>query len=107
VPRWGGDNCSAQEQFFWPHLLNNFLLNGAPVKNLLKLKRWEAGMKQYELANRLGCSASYLSMVENGRLEPPEEFKEKVAATLNLNVDDLFPAGKPNSKSVFANYFIS
>jgi putative transcriptional regulator len=64
------------------------------VKNLLKLKRWEAGMKQYELANRLGCSASYLSMVENGRLEPTPEFKDKVAATLNLNVEDVFPEKK-------------
>jgi hypothetical protein len=25
-----GGNCSVQEQFFWPHKLNNILLNGAP-----------------------------------------------------------------------------
>lgn len=77
------------------------------VKNLLKLKRWEAGMKQYELANRLKCSASYLSMVENGRLEPPLEFKEKVAATLNLSVEDIFPEKKADYNiSVLANFAV-
>lgn len=64
------------------------------MKNLLKIKRWEAGIKQYELANKLQCSAPYLSMVENGRLEPPEEFKERVAAIFNLTVDELFPDGR-------------
>ena len=60
------------------------------MKNLLKVRRWEVGIKQYELASRLGCSASYLSMVENGRIEPEEEFKEKAATILNLGVDILF-----------------
>ncbi len=78
------------------------------MKNLLKLKRWEAGMKQYELANRLGCSASYLSMVENGRLEPTQEFKDKVAATLNLNVEDIFPKKKAEyNNSMLAHYIVS
>lgn len=61
------------------------------MKNLLKIKRWEAGMRQYELASLLRCSASYLSMVENGRLEPPDEFKIKAAAALQIEVEALFP----------------
>lgn len=61
------------------------------MKNLLKLKRWENGLKQYELANRLDCSAPYLSMVENGRVEPTEEFKHRVAAIFNVPVHELFP----------------
>lgn len=61
------------------------------MKNLLKVKRWEAGMKQYELAIKLSCSAPYLSLVENGRVDPSDEFKAKVAATLNLKVEELFP----------------
>lgn len=78
------------------------------MKNLLKLKRWEAGMKQYELANRLGCSASYLSMVENGRMEPTQEFKDKVAATLNLNVEDVFPEKKTEyNNGVLAHYVVA
>ncbi len=73
------------------------------MKNLLKLKRWEAGMKQYELANRLGCSASLLSMVENGRTEPTVEFKEKAAAILNLDADVLFPKKVPDHKGMLAH----
>lgn len=61
------------------------------MHNQLKIKRWEAGIKQYELANLLGCSASYLSMVENGRVEPLKEFKAKAAQILNLEIEVLFP----------------
>jgi DNA-binding XRE family transcriptional regulator len=61
------------------------------MKNFLKVKRWEAGMKQYELASILRCSAPYLSMVENGRIDPSEEFKQAVANLLSLSVDEIFP----------------
>ncbi|MFQ5648507.1 MAG: helix-turn-helix transcriptional regulator [bacterium] len=61
------------------------------MKNRLKIKRWEMGVKQYELASKLKCSAPYLSMVENGRVEPTDEFKEKVAAVLKVSVYELFP----------------
>jgi DNA-binding XRE family transcriptional regulator len=60
-------------------------------RNKLKIKRWEAGLKQYELAFLLGCSAPYLSMVENNRAEATTEFKRKAAAIFETTVDDLFP----------------
>lgn len=60
------------------------------MQNLLKIKRWESGIKQYELAILLGCSSTYLSMVENGRIEPTESFKIKVAEIFNVPVDELF-----------------
>lgn len=61
------------------------------MKNLLRIKRWQAGLKQYELAEILQCSPPYLSMVENGRVEATEDFKRKAATALNSTVDDLFP----------------
>ena len=61
------------------------------MKNLLKVRRWEAGMKQYELATKLNCSAPYLSLVENGRVDPPEEFKALAAQLFNLCVEEIFP----------------
>ena len=61
------------------------------AKNLLKVRRWEAGLKQYELAYMLGCSAPYLSMVENNRVEPTEEFKRRAAAIFEVPVSELFP----------------
>lgn len=60
------------------------------MKNLLKIKRWEAGMKQYELAMLLECSSTYLSMVENGRVEPTEKFKKKVAKIFEVSTTDIF-----------------
>ncbi|MDZ7723098.1 MAG: helix-turn-helix transcriptional regulator [candidate division KSB1 bacterium] len=60
------------------------------MKNLLKVKRWEAGIKQYELAMLLGCSSTYLSMVENGRIEPTEKFKLKVARVFDVPESDIF-----------------
>ena len=39
------------------------------MRNILKVKRWESGLKQYELAFLLGCSSTYLSLVENNRVE--------------------------------------
>ncbi len=60
------------------------------MKNLLKVKRWEAGLKQYELAFLLGCSSTYLSLVENNRIEATREFKKKAAEIFNVNVEDIF-----------------
>lgn len=60
------------------------------MKNLLKVKRWEAGLKQYELAFLLGCSSTYLSLVENNRIEATKEFKKKAAEIFSVNVEDIF-----------------
>ena len=61
------------------------------MKNLLRIKRWQVGLKQYELAERLQCSPPYLSMVENGRVEATDDFKRKAANALNTTIEELFP----------------
>ena len=63
------------------------------MKNLLKVKRWEAGLKQYELAFLLGCSSTYLSLVENNRIEATAEFKKKAAEIFSVPVEDIFLKG--------------
>ena len=63
------------------------------MKNILKIKRWERGIKQYELAILLGCSSTYLSMVENDRIDPSENFKEKAAEIFSLDVEQIFQPG--------------
>ncbi len=60
------------------------------MRNQLKIKRWEAGLKQYELAFLLGCSSTYLSMVENNRIEATVHFKRKVAEIFNVRIDEIF-----------------
>lgn len=64
------------------------------MKNVLKIKRWEAGLKQYELAFLLGCSSTYLSLVENNRIEATAEFKKKAAELFNVPVDEIFTNAK-------------
>lgn len=61
------------------------------VRNMLKVLRWQMGIKQYELAAYLECSAPYLSMVENGRTRPTEAFKARAAEIFGLPVDEIFP----------------
>ncbi len=60
------------------------------MKNQLKIKRWEAGLKQYELAFLLGCNTTYLSQVENNRVEPTKEFQRKAADIFGVKVDEIF-----------------
>lgn len=60
------------------------------MKNVLKIKRWEAGLKQYELAFLLGCSSTYLSLVENNRIEATNEFKKKAAEIFSVPVEEIF-----------------
>ena len=60
------------------------------MRNQLKIKRWEAGLKQYELAFLLGCSSTYLSMVENNRIEATVDFKRKVAEIFNVRIEEIF-----------------
>ncbi len=61
------------------------------MKNLLRIKRWRAGLKQSELAEMLKCNSSYISLVENSRIEATEDFKRKAATVLSSTVSDIFP----------------
>lgn len=48
-----------------------------------------AGQSQESLADRIHVNRSYLSLVENGKSSPTFEFLEKVAAGLDIKVEDL------------------
>jgi DNA-binding XRE family transcriptional regulator len=63
------------------------------MRNLLKVKRWEAGLKQYELAFLLGCSSTYLSLIENNRIEATNEFKRKASEIFSVKVEEIFLEG--------------
>jgi transcriptional regulator with XRE-family HTH domain len=49
----------------------------------LKLKRIEAGIKQYQLASTLGVSPTYLCEIEMGRRRPSNELIKRIVALLN------------------------
>lgn len=57
----------------------------------LKLKRIEKGIKQYELAEKVGISRYYLSYLERGKSKNPSNMLMlKLAQELDTSVEDLF-----------------
>jgi transcriptional regulator with XRE-family HTH domain len=58
---------------------------GERVRELRK----ERGLSQRDLAGRSGIDFTYLSKIENGRMEPPsEEVIRRVALALGTDADD-------------------
>lgn len=60
------------------------------MKNHIKIKRSQAGLSQYELAFLLGCSVSYLSLVENNRVLATWAFQRKAAEIFRAHIYELF-----------------
>jgi len=59
---------------------------GERVRELRKAQ----GMSQRNLAERSGIDFTYLSKIENGRLEPPsEDVIRRIAEELNVSSDEL------------------
>ena len=58
----------------------------------LKIMRLKAGIRQYELAARLGINAGRLSEIESGRCIPPPDLVERLMRIVRPN------EGQRNSK---------
>lgn len=58
-----------------------------PIGIYLRTLRLRAGLRQQELADRLGYDASHVSSVEVGRKNPSQEFLERFSASLQLAPD--------------------
>jgi transcriptional regulator with XRE-family HTH domain len=62
-----------------------------PFGQIVRARRKEKGIGLNELAERLGLSPAYWSRIERGHEKPPrDEIIERVAAILDLRLDDLF-----------------
>ena len=57
-----------------------------------KLKRLRLAEKitQKELARKVGCTPAYISLLENGRVDPSLSMLKKITATLNITIVDFF-----------------
>ncbi|TGN18812.1 helix-turn-helix domain-containing protein [Leptospira idonii] len=64
------------------------------LKNKLWAVRREMGIKQYDFAKKLKVSTPFLSKVELGLLEPPEDFKTLVSKVLKMEKNELFLSSK-------------
>src|SRR5258708_16663018 len=56
----------------------------------IELIRTARGMKQKETGEKVGVTANYLSLVENGKREPSVSFLRRLAAVLGVPVSLFF-----------------
>jgi transcriptional regulator with XRE-family HTH domain len=55
-----------------------------------KMMRTASGLRQKEIASRLGVTANYVSLVENGKREPSVSFLRALAHVLNVPIGLFF-----------------
>ena len=72
---------------------------GLKLRELRKVKH----LSLKELAQRAGCSSSYLSMIENDKIDPGISRLKKIADGLDVTLVDLFQ-NSPNDKVVIRKY---
>lgn len=65
----------------------------------LKAVRLASGLKQSEVAEKIGISLPWYSLLENGRFVPTDPVKKKIAEVFGESVDELL---KPVSLSLSA-----
>jgi len=68
----------------------------AEMDNKLFYYRRVKGMRQFDLARKLGCSEQIISHYETGRVKPSPKRAQKIAVILGVKVGDVFP-------EIFAN----
>ena len=75
-----------------------FMDLGSRIRELRKTK----GMSQRDLADRANIDFTYLSKIENGKVEPPSEIKIKIIAKeLGVDPEELLSlAGKVSSEQI-------
>ncbi len=59
-------------------------------KSVRKYRRL-AGLKQYELAEKVGLSDKYIQLIESGERKPSLKTVYKIAVALGVKVKDIFP----------------
>ncbi len=58
--------------------------------NILKALRVLHGLRQKDLAYKVGRSRPWVSLVESGKLEPQREEAERIAKVLRIDSERLF-----------------
>ena len=84
-------------------VLRTQILNGGPpfmetLGTKLRILRKSQGLSLKQLADRVGCAASYLSMVENDRLDPSVSRLKRIVDALGKTIVDLF--GEPGDGDI-------
>lgn len=69
---------------------------------MIKARREELGLTQKEVAQRVGTTPAYISLLENGKsLPPPRPMVEALSRVLQLNAEELWQAAFKERKRRF------
>ena len=60
------------------------------MKNRVKQLRKAAGLRQEDMAKKLGVSRQTIIAIENDKYDPSLELAMKIARLLGLHVEDIF-----------------
>lgn len=66
----------------------------------IRMFRTAAGMTQFQLAETLSCSESFISLVENGKKRASVEFYITVANYFSISLDEIFRESINFSKNI-------
>lgn len=69
----------------------------------IKELRISKGIKQCELADLLGMERSNLTRIESGKQRPSDEYLEKIAKILNIEIQEMFDTKHLESREELLN----
>ena len=76
--------------------------NRKKFSEIIRARRKELGLTQREVAQRIGATAAYISILESNReLPPPRPTVEALAAALELDPEELWAAALAERKERF------
>ena len=84
-------------------------LNKKYIANIIQDKRRKAGLKQAELAEKIGISEKHLSKIETGKNYPALDTFFKIVDTLNLTLRDFgcYTTSKDSSNRILLQKIIN
>jgi transcriptional regulator with XRE-family HTH domain len=80
------------------------------IKEIIKEKRKKLNLSQEEVAEKMGVSVNYISLLENGRKEPGAVFIEKFSRKFNipmillLDNHKILSAKTPKEKEILSKF---
>jgi putative transcriptional regulator len=69
-------------------------MEARPMDNRVKELRSAAGLRQEDLAERVGVSRQTIISIESGRYNPSLELAWRLSRALGMTIEDLFDFGK-------------
>ncbi|AMK73826.1 MULTISPECIES: helix-turn-helix domain-containing protein [Bacillus] len=66
------------------------MIDLSELGHMIRKKRKESGLSQTVFAEKIGCTGSYVSRLENGKVSPTLKSLEQISQTLNIKAKLFF-----------------